>query len=105
MNHDVDYEDISVSKIYSIKDSDKNEPRYADVLSKEHPFFVLLPKEITGQESIVDLSSVTTIHKNMLLEKKTTDVTDFLPLIDSKLEYCFKLGIHKKQDSSNENIG
>lgn len=98
LNHDVDQEDVNIAKIYSVKPDDHQEDWYEPAVNGTHPFFVYLPETVTGVESIIDISSITTIHKNMLLEEKE-NIEDYLPVIESKIDYCFKMGIYQKQKS------
>ena len=58
LNHDVNHDDISIAKIYGIKEEDKAEEWYQD--------------------------SIYGVHKNMLLQEKQ-DISVFLPLIISKI--------------------
>ncbi|WP_336784137.1 hypothetical protein [Paenibacillus illinoisensis] len=84
--------DVMVAKFYSITDKDKSESWYELAVNGTHPFFVYLGQEVTGRECIIDLSTITTIHKNMLLEEKL-DITSIMPVIESKIQYCFDLGL------------
>jgi len=105
LNSDSEHDDVIIAKIYSIYEDDKTEPWYEPTKAGTHPMFAYLPKTVTGRECFVDLSNTTTIHKNMLLDDKK-DISDFMPVIEDKMEYCFQMGIYKqKQPVSNEDIG
>ncbi|WP_124118483.1 type II toxin-antitoxin system PemK/MazF family toxin [Paenibacillus xylanexedens] len=104
LNADTTQRDVMVAKLYTIKRKDKSEPWYPLAVSGSHPFFVYLGQEITGRECIIDLSTITTIHKNMLLQEKL-DITPIMPAIESKIKYCFDLGLDaaiRLEDRSDE---
>lgn len=95
LNHDASHYDVTVAKIYSIKDSEHSEPWYDPTVEGTHPFFVYLESSITGKECYIDLSTVTTIHKNMLLEEKL-NISPVMESVGSKLEYCLSaLGMYR----------
>lgn len=104
LNQKPDHFDVTVAKIYSIYEEDKFEQWYKDAFDGTHPFFAYLPKEVTGRECVVDLSSIESIHKNMLLEDKC-DAASYMPAIDSKMEYCLSLGMHKTHQSIGAESG
>jgi hypothetical protein len=86
---------VTVAPILSIADHEKKENWYRQAKEGTHPFFVYLPEDVTGRESIIVVSDLTTIHKNMLLNDKK-DINEYMPVVESKLEYCFQLGIYSK---------
>jgi len=93
--------DITVAPIYSIYKEDKLQPWYSDAITGNHLFYSYLPKEATGKESVVDLSNLITINKNMLLNNKS-DASRYMIDINTKMEFCLQLGIYKKQQEVNE---
>ncbi len=97
LNEDLDHYDVIVAKIYQVHPDDKLSAWYELAKNGNHPFFFWLDKDITGRECVIDLSSVTTIHKNMLLEEKM-DLSPIMPAVDQKIKYCFDLGMEKVRD-------
>lgn len=86
---------VVIAPILSIHPKERTERWYKQAVDGEHPFFAYLPEEVTGRECIVVMSDVMTVHKTMLLNDKK-DISEFMPILESKLEYCFQLGIHQK---------
>jgi hypothetical protein len=86
---------VVIAPVISILPNEVKEPWYDQAVEGTHPFFVYLPKEITGRECFVNTSDIMSVHKNMLLNDKK-DISGFMPLVESKLEYCLQLGIYSK---------
>lgn len=101
LNSDSEHKDVIIAKIYSIEEYEKDEPWYEATKSGSHPMFAFLPKTVTGKECYVDLSNTTTIHKNMLLDDKK-DISMFMPMIEDKMDFCYQMGIYKKNGVISE---
>jgi mRNA-degrading endonuclease toxin of MazEF toxin-antitoxin module len=95
--------DVTVAKVSSISEKQKSTKMYQLLVSDRHPLFAYLPKDVTGVESYVDLSSVTTIGKSMLLSKKVLIPAERMQLVNQRLEECIALGI-VKEDEVAENV-
>ncbi|WP_339236229.1 hypothetical protein MKX40_22210 [Paenibacillus sp. FSL R5-0517] len=101
LNGDNSHDDVIVAKIYSIKEHEKDEEWYHLTKAGTHPLFAYLPDAVTGKECYVDLSNTTTIHKNMLLDEKY-DITEFMDIIEQRIEYCYQMGVYKKISQINK---
>ena len=88
--------DVTVAKISTISEKQKSKGMYKLLIADKHPLFAYLPAEVTGEESYVDLSSVTTIGKSMLLSDKLQIPAERMQLVNQRLEECIALGIVKE---------
>lgn len=95
---------ITVAPISSIEPHERDKEWYKLAVNGTHPFFVYLPEDITGKECFVNVSSITTIHKNLLLNSKQ-DLSDYMPTVDDRLEYYLSLGAYKILSESEEEVG
>lgn len=95
---------ITVAPISSIEPEEREKDWYKLAVEGTHPFFVYLPEEVTGKECFVNVSSITTIHKNLLLNSKI-DLSEYMPSVDDKLEYYLSLGAYKILSESEEDVG
>lgn len=100
LNHNTVQPDILVAKITSIKEHEKTQNFYKLIKNDQHPTYVYLPKSITGEECYVDLTSVTTIAKNLLLEYKAFLPPDRMEEVEKVFQDCLDLGIVKKNMES-----
>lgn len=103
INQDNRIKTVNVAPIVSIEPSEHDTEWYKMAVSGEHPFFVYLPEIVTGKECIINVSNITTIHKTLLLNDKF-DLSEFLPVIDNKLEYCLQLGAYKADSEVEESV-
>lgn len=98
LSQDNVFSDVTVAKIVSIKPYQRNEEWYKLLIEDKHPLFAYIPKDITGQECFVDLSTVTTIGKSMLLSRKVQIPGSRMEIVNERLEECIALGVVKRTE-------
>jgi hypothetical protein len=92
---DLIYPDVTIAKVYSIKPEHKKQEWYKLLVADQHPLYVYLPDNITGEECYIHMASATTIGKNMLIQKKCLIPGDRMELVEQRHQECIDLGVIK----------
>ena len=94
---------VMVARIISIKPEQVGQDWYNLLVQDQHPWFAYLPKEVTGQECFVDLTSVTAVGKTMLLSKKYMVPSDRMAIVETVFQNCIDLGVIKSDEAEQAN--
>ncbi|WP_410514711.1 PemK-like protein [Paenibacillus sp. BR2-3] len=97
---DIYYPDVLVAKIVTIKDHHCTQDWYKLLLADKHSLFVRLPKEITGEESYINMAQVTSIGKKLLIQKKYILPAERMQLVERRHKECIDLGVIKNDTES-----
>lgn len=97
-NHSKQFDYVQVAPIMSIEPKDKKMPWYKQLIIDEHPTFVYLPKDITGQEAYIDMLELISIHKSSLLSKKEELPIDRMIIAEEILIDCLELGEEESEE-------
>lgn len=88
---------VHIAPIMSIYDRDKSKGWYQKAVNDQHPFFVYLPKNITGRECYIDISEVASIHKSMLLRKLNRLPQERLEIVEETIIQWLDLGVYEEE--------
>jgi mRNA-degrading endonuclease toxin of MazEF toxin-antitoxin module len=81
--------DVAVLRINSVRPRHRESPSWRAIAAREHPFFFHLPKTCPRyrlpEESIVSLTSISTVHKNALLRVRGALNAHEMQKIDERL--------------------
>lgn len=83
LNQSQDYEYIQVAPVMGIKDTDKAKPIYLKLKADKEAGSVLIDKG--NNEIEVVLTQISTIHKSLLLRKRSKVPTERMRLIESRI--------------------
>ncbi|MGG4105252.1 PemK-like protein [Paenibacillus lautus] len=96
------FPDILVAKIVSIKERHREQNWYKNHLVNDtHPLYVHLGKDVTGEESYINLAQPMTIGKKMLIQNYNKVLgPDRMALVEDRYARLVSLGVIKTADQA-----
>lgn len=96
INQNVDYEYLLVAPINTIKSYEKQKDWYSLLIEDKHPIYTYVPNG--NFDRYIDISQTTSIHKSLLLSKKSKLTEDRQEVLDQNILQCLALGIVDEDD-------